>query len=177
MELNTYIDRLREQLGVAAAAGGEEALSLAQRLTAPLDSAVRLMLLDVLSAAAAEITRELAPGSVEVRLRGSEPEFVVTAVPAELAASIREDRFDGPDAVGSRSAGMPAAGEGGVARINLRLPDQLKSQVEQAAEREGLSINAWLVRAVAAAVDRGQSGPGREQRGPRSGQRYTGWGR
>jgi hypothetical protein len=64
-----------------------------------------------------------------------------------------------------------------MARINLRLPDQLKSQVEQNADREGLSINAWLVRAVAAAVERGQPGPQREQRTPRSGQRYTGWGR
>ena len=64
-----------------------------------------------------------------------------------------------------------------MARINLRLPDQLKSHVEQNADREGLSINAWLVRAVAAAVDRGQPGPRREQRTARSGQRYTGWGR
>ena len=68
-------------------------------------------------------------------------------------------------------------GEGAIARINLRLPDQLKSQVEQSADREGLSINAWLVRAVAAAVDRGQPGAQREQRTARSGQRYTGWGR
>ena len=150
---------------------------IAQQLTAPLDSAVRLMLLDVLSAAAADITRELAPGSVEVRLRGSEPEFVVTPVPAELAAPSRGDQFDGPDASGSQSAGRPGAADGGVARINLRLPDQLKSQVELAADREGVSINAWLVRAVAAAVDRGQSGPGPEPRGRRSGQRYTGWGR
>ncbi len=69
------------------------------------------------------------------------------------------------------------ARRGRVARINLRLPDQLKSQVEQSADREGVSINAWLVRAVAAAVDRGQPGPQGEQRTPRSGQRYTGWGR
>ena len=36
------------------------------------------MLLDALSSAADEITRELAPGSVEVRLRGREPQFAVT---------------------------------------------------------------------------------------------------
>ncbi|MFZ0974005.1 MAG: hypothetical protein WAN22_17370, partial [Solirubrobacteraceae bacterium] len=78
MELEPYIDKLREQLAVAASAGGEEVLSLAQRLTAALESAARLTLLDALSAAAAEITSELAPGSVELRLRGSEPEFVVS---------------------------------------------------------------------------------------------------
>ena len=41
------------------------------------------MLLDALSAAADEITRELAPGSVELRLRAGEPDFVVTPAPAD----------------------------------------------------------------------------------------------
>ncbi len=175
MELETYVEKLREQLAVAASAGGEEALSLAQRLTAALESAVRLTLLDALSAAAAEITSELAPSSVELRLRGSEPEFVVTVPPAETAG----EQTDSQELTGgwATSAAAAAAGEGGMARINLRLPDQLKSQVEQSADREGLSINAWLVRAVAAAVDRGQPGAQREQRTARSGQRYTGWGR
>jgi hypothetical protein len=175
MELQPYVDKLHEQLAVAASAGGEEALSLAQRLTAPLDSAVRLTLLDALSAAAAEITSELAPGSVEVRLRGSEPEFVVALPPAETAG----DQADQPELTGGpgTSAAAAATGEGGTARINLRLPDQLKTQVELSADREGLSINAWLVRAVAAAVDRGQPRPEREHRTARSGQRYTGWGR
>jgi hypothetical protein len=186
MELEPYVDKLREQLAVAASAGGEDALSLAQRLTAALESAVRLTLLDALSAAAAEITSELAPGSVELRLRGGEPEFVVTGPPAETAG----EQTDGPEptggwtptggwapGAGGVAAATSASGEGATARINLRLPDQLKSQVEQSADREGLSINAWLVRAVAAAVDRGQPGPPREQRTSRSGQRYTGWGR
>jgi hypothetical protein len=175
MELHTYVDKLGAQLAVAASAGGEEALSLAQRLTAALESAARLTLLDALSAAAAEITSELAPGSVELRLRGSEPEFVVTLPPAETAG----EQTDRPEQTGgwATSGASSAAGEGGTARINLRLPDQLKSQVEQCADREGLSINAWLVRAAATAVDRGQPGGRRERRTARSGQRYTGWGR
>jgi hypothetical protein len=175
MELEPYVDNLRHQLAVAASAGGEDALSLAQRLTAALESAVRLTLLDALSAATAEITSELAPGSVELRLRGSEPEFVVTMPPSETVVeqpASRESAGGWPT-----SAATTAAGEGGIARINLRLPDHLKSQVEQSADREGLSINAWLVRAVAAAVDRGRPGPQREQRTARGGQRYTGWGR
>lgn len=177
MELEPYVDKLREQLAVAASAGGEDALLLAQRLTAALESAVRLTLLDALSVAAAEITSDLAPGSVELRLRGGEPEFVVTGPPVETTG----EPTDNPEATGgwssSAAARASASGEGATARINLRLPDQLKSQVEQSADREGLSINAWLVRAVAAAVDRGQPGPPREQRSPRSGHRYTGWGR
>jgi hypothetical protein len=174
MELDTYVDKLGEQLTVAASAGGEETLALAQRLTAALDSAVRLTLLAALSAAAAEITNELAPGSVELRLRGSEPEFVVTPPPAETAGGPDSHELAGASAT---SVAAATAGEGAIARINLRLPDQLKSQVEQSADREGLSINAWLVRAVAAAVDRGQPGGQREQRTTRSGQRYTGWAR
>jgi len=175
MELEPYVDQLREQLAVAASAGGDEALSLAERLTAALDSAVRLTLLEALSAATAEITSELAPGSVELRLRGSEPEFVVTLPPSGAPTH----QTDSPERTGGWSPGAAAgaAGEGGIARINLRLPDQLKSQVEQSADREGLSINAWLVRAVAAAVDRGQPAAPREQRTARSGQHYTGWGR
>jgi hypothetical protein len=179
MELDTYVDKLRDQLAVAAAAGGDEARLLAERLTAPLDSAVRLMLLDVLAAAAAEITRELAPGSVELRLRGSEPEFVVAPAHDAAAAGGRDDAPNAPrssSGPGPASAtGIPA--EGGVSRINLRLSDQLKSQVEQAAERDGLSVNAWLVRIAAAAVDRERPGPRREQPGARGGHRYTGWGR
>ena len=68
MELGPYVETLRQELATAAAAGGEDARALAERLTAPLESGVRLTLLDALSAAAAEITRELAPGSVDVLL-------------------------------------------------------------------------------------------------------------
>ena len=77
MDLTPYVEHLRRDLIVAAETGGEEARALAERLAAPLESAVRLMLLDALSAAADEITRELAPGSVELRLRAGDPEFAV----------------------------------------------------------------------------------------------------
>jgi hypothetical protein len=161
MNLTPYVEQLRHELAVAAEAGGDEARALAERLTAPLESATRLMLLEALSAAAEEITRELAPGSVELRLRGGDPEFVVTPVPADEPAE--------------EPAAVPAdAEEGPMARINLRLPEQLKAGAEQAAGRERMSVNAWLVRAVAAAV--GQGGPPR-QRGGRVGQSYTGWAR
>src|SRR5882672_3270640 len=81
MNLTPYVDNLRRELAVAAEAGGEDARALAERLTASLESAARLSLLEALSAAADEITRDLAPGSVEVRLRGRDPEFVVTPPP------------------------------------------------------------------------------------------------
>lgn len=91
MDLTPYVDNLRHELAVAAEAGGEDAKALADRLTAPLESAVRLTLLDALSAAAAEITRDLAPGSVDLRLRGREPEFVVAPAISEPAPALVEE--------------------------------------------------------------------------------------
>jgi hypothetical protein len=169
MDLTSYVEKLRRELAVAADAGGEDARALAERLTAPLESAVRLMLLDALSAAADEITRELAPGSVELRLRAGEPEFVVSPAPA-----------DEPDEPAELAAGAPApppapdADEGATARINLRLPEQLKARAEQAAAAERLSVNAWLVRVIATALSPGDPDH-RPQRGGRIGQGYTGW--
>jgi len=114
-----------------------------------------------------EVTRDLAPGSVEVRLRGLDPGFVVTPPPGEALEMER-------DSVPS-SAPAPASvdtEDGTTSRINLRLPAQLKGRVEDAAGREGLSVNAWLVRALAAAVEPDDRGR-RTARG--AGQRYTGW--
>lgn len=166
------MERLRDRLALAAEGEREEEARAAQRLIATLDDSVRLMLLDVLAAAAAEITQELAPASVELRLRGSEPEFVVTTLDegrgGDAGDGTSVEETPGPDAA--------AGGAGALARINLRLPEQLKSRVERAAEQEGLSINAWLVRAVSAAVERGRSGAG-ESRSSSGAQRYTGWGR
>jgi hypothetical protein len=161
MDLTPYVENLRRELSVAAETGGDEARSLAERLTVPLEPATRLMLFEALSAAADEITRELAPGSVELRLRGGEPEFVVASAPAEEQAEPATE------------AAPPDVEEGPIARINLRLPEQLKANVEQAASRERLSVNAWLVRAVAAALANDDRRPRR--RGGRVGDSYQGW--
>ncbi|WP_406137744.1 toxin-antitoxin system HicB family antitoxin [Streptomyces sp. NBC_01089] len=169
MDLTPYVDTLRRELAVAAEAGGDEARELADRLTAPLESATRLTMLNVLSAAMDEITRELAPGSVDVRLRGLDPDFVVTlppggGAPAEPAAPVEPLKATAP----------ADADEGGTARVNLRLPAHLKSRAEEAATREGLSVNAWLVRAVSAAVDGGTRSHTTEKTRT-IGQGYTGW--
>jgi hypothetical protein len=168
MDLGTYVEELQRQLAVAAEAGGEEAGALAARLAAPLDAAIRLVLQDAVTVATEEITCELAPGAVEVRLRGRELEFVVTPPPSESPA--------GGDADG---APLPPveSDEGAVSRINLRLPEHLKARVEQAAGRDGLSVNAWLVRAAAAALERTDPGRRPGSRAPRGTQRYTGWAR
>jgi hypothetical protein len=170
MDLTPYVETLRRELAVAAEAGGEDARELAERLTAPLESATRLTMLNVLSAAMDEITRELAPGSVDVRLRGLDPDFVVTLPPGDSgameAAAAPVEPFRAPAPADSE--------EGGTARVNLRLPAHLKARAEEAANREGLSVNAWLVRAVSAAVD-GGARPHATERIRSVGQSFTGW--
>jgi len=168
MDLTPYVSKLSAELAVAAEAGGEDARALAERLTAPLDSAVRLMLLEALSSAADEITADLAPGSVELRLRGREPSFVVTPPPTD-------DSFaDSAPPTHIASPPVADADEGAMARINLRLPEQLKARIEEAAAREKVSANVWLARAAAAALDTTSANqPGNPSR--IGGQQFTGW--
>lgn len=166
MNLSQYVDELHEQLMIAAAAGGDEARALAERLVAPLESATRLILLDALSAATNEITRDLAPRSVEVRLRGRDPEFVVTSPPVDESLE---------DVSSARAEPEPETDEGNTARMTLRLPEQLKTRIEQAAGKEGLSVNSWLVRAVGDSLQPGDRDRRTAKKGPSGGQRYTGW--
>jgi hypothetical protein len=163
MDLAPFLEALRHELAAAAAAGGDEALELAERLTAPLDAAARLMLLEALAQAAAEISLELAPGGVDVRLRGRDPEFVVTPAPR-----------DQPGPLSRMAPAVPSDDDGGTVRLNLRLPDSLKQAIDAAATAEGLSLNAWLVRAATAAL---ASSAATRPTSTATGQRYRGWAR
>ncbi|WP_020578534.1 toxin-antitoxin system HicB family antitoxin [Actinopolymorpha alba] len=175
MEITPYIESIRRDLAVAAEVAGADARAAAERLTAALDAAVRLALMEALSTAAEEITRDLAPGSVEVRLRGRNPEFVVTPPPGEPEIPTPPEPPIPP------VPPMPE-GEQGTARVTLRLPEPLKARAEEAAAREGISVNTWLVRAVSAALAeppperRAPRGPS-SRVGPHIGQRLTGWAR
>ena len=172
MNLSLYVDTLRHQLAIAADAGGDDARALADRLTAPLESATRLVLLDALSEAADEITRELAPGAVEVRLRGGDPAFVVTPPPGdEMFDDLASGTGSGFGGTTTPAVGPTEGEEGGTSRLNLRLPDALKVRIDDAARMEGLSLNAWLVRAAAALGP--DSHP--QRRGASGGESYTGW--
>lgn len=180
MDLTPYVDNLRHELAVAAGAGGDEARALAERLTLPLESAARLTLLNALSAAMGEVTRDLAPGSVDVRLRGLDPEFVVTVPPSVESFHESGELLAPASPVVPAAASMapsvaPDADDSNTARINFRLPAHLKTRVEEAAGQEGLSVNAWLVRAAAAALEPSEPvrAVGRTRRA--TGQGYTGW--
>ena len=160
MDLTEYVEALRSSLTTAAAAGGEHARETARLLADTMEPAVRLAVIDALSAMAAEVTAALDGDLVDIRVRGREPEVVVVPAAHEPAAE-------------SAAPADDAADDGSVARISLRLPEALKTRAEAAAALEGISLNAWLVRAVAAGV-RGPSTGGPHGRGPR---RYSGFAR
>jgi hypothetical protein len=171
MELTQYVESLRRELTTAAEVGGEDARALAGRLLRSLDAAVRLTLLEALSAAAEEISAELAPGSVDVRLRGGTAGFVVTPAAPVGDAADRPAEVRLPVAEGDDDAAM--------VRINLRLPANLKALIEDAAAGGGISVNAWIVRAAAAGLaneGRRATRPAPAQQPDRIvGQSYSGW--
>ncbi len=165
VDLTPYVDSLRQELLAAADTG--EAAALARRLASSVASATRLTMLDVLSVAADEITRDLASGSVEVRLRDRNPYFVVTSGAADEEADVGTSATN----VGrAQPVSVPGGKDGAVSRINFRPPEQLKQRIEEAAGEEGLSVNAWLVRVASAAL----AGDQRTSRGRKDG-RLTGW--
>ncbi|MFI7603131.1 DUF1778 domain-containing protein [Actinoplanes sp. NPDC049681] len=140
MDLTPYLESLQADLSAAAAPGGPDTARAAELLGHALEASARLALLQALSDATAEITTRLHGPVVDVRLRGREADLVVSHAPAEPA----------PDPI---PAPPPPTGDGGdLARLTLRMPESLKAHVEQAAAAEGVSVNAWLVRAVMAAA-------------------------
>jgi hypothetical protein len=172
MDLTPYVASLGRELLTAVEAGDGDASVLIERLTVSMESAIRLTLLEALSAAADEITRDLAPGSVQVHLRGRDPDFVVTVRPAEQPLEEIPDR-----AAVSADDAVTSFEDGPVTRINVRLPEQLKTAIEEAAGKEGRSLNTWLVRAASTALRAPERDQGSDRRGKRGAQRYTGWAR
>ncbi|MFI6907463.1 hypothetical protein ACIBKY_39820 [Nonomuraea sp. NPDC050394] len=261
MDLTPHIDTLRRELTAAADVGGTEMRAAAESLTSALESSVRLTLLEVLSDAAESVTSQIEPGLVELRIRGREPELVVTVPPGHdpswgAAPGQGSGGYGpggpgdpgpgghgpgayGPGAYGSGAYGpgaygpsgfgpgghgpgggyapggghgpgvhgppvppgwpdaawpgpnppmpptplvppsppeppSPGDGDAGTARMTLRLPEPLKSRIEQVAGQAGMSVNAWMVRALTQAVS-GQGQPAPPSGFP--GQRITGWAR
>jgi predicted HicB family RNase H-like nuclease len=132
MNLTIVLEGLQEDLQGLAELGDERAGQIARRLAESVGSSLRLKLFDLLSQAAVELSSKLPSGHVEVRLVGQEPELVYVDTAGDGAAAVGEELS---------------------ARISLRLSDSLKAAVEKAADREGVSTNTWIVRAIARAAE------------------------
>jgi predicted DNA binding CopG/RHH family protein len=128
MKLRRFVDALEADLSAVAELGDEAMADAAGQLVLTLQASVGLRLLDALSEAAVELNERLPSGHVEVRLAGQDPELV-------YFSDEREAPVAGDDAAST-------------ARITLRLPEALKTMVEEAAAREGVSVNTWIVRAL-----------------------------
>ncbi len=145
MNLTTYVDSVRAGVADAAALADDHTRHVAERLGGAIDSATRLALINALSDAADTISADLAPGSVVLRMSGSEPEFDVSLPNSggatEPTLLLREpDESPEPDALDLEDEP--------VARISLRIPASVKARVDQMADQEQISTNAWLLRAV-----------------------------
>jgi Ribbon-helix-helix protein, copG family len=132
MNLTIVLEGLQEDLQGLAELGDERSAQIARRLGEALGSNLRLKLFDLLSQVAVELNSKLPSGHIEVRLAGQEPELVFVDAPADGGGGVGEEL---------------------TARISLRLPESLKAAVEKAADREGVSTNTWLVRAIARAAE------------------------
>jgi hypothetical protein len=133
MELSRHVAAIQADLAAAAGLGDDATAEAGRRLSGALEASLQLRLLDVLTEAALDLDLQLSSGRVEVRLAGREPQLVFV----EEAAAPEE----------------AAPGDDLSARITLRLPESLKTAVEAIADREGISTNAWIVRALKREAD------------------------
>ena len=132
MQIDGYIQALREDLVRVASLGDETTSRAAELLSVAIEASLARRLQDVLAEAALELNAQLDAAHVEVRIAGRDPELVL----------VRED--------GSIPEPVDEAFS---ARITLRLPESLKQRIESAAAREGGSVNTWLVQALQRSVE------------------------
>ena len=151
MQIDGYVQALREDLARIAAVGDESTARAAELLSVALESAVGRRLLEALSEAALELNNQLDGGRVEIRFAGTDPELVY----------IRDEES---------APAVDQADEAFTARITLRLPDSLKTRLDAAASLHGVSVNTWLVQVLQRSLEpRTPSGGSRR--------RLTGYGR
>lgn len=152
MQIDGYVQALREDLARVAAVGDESTARAAELLSVALESSVGRRLLEALGEAALELNGQLDSGRVEIRFAGGDPELVY----------VRDE---------DTRTGAEQADEAFTARITLRLPESLKNRLDGAAAQSGISVNTWLVQVLVRAL---------EPRTPSSGgsrRRLTGYGR
>lgn len=167
MDVTPYVAHLREDLAAAASAGDEQTRRTAALLGSAIEPAARLAIMNAMSDLAAEVTAALGDRTVELRLDGREVRVGVTG-----AASTEQTAGPGPAGAGPFG---PDAGD--VSRVTLRIVEQIKSQAEQAAQSQGVSLNTWVSQAVQGALSGALGQRGHPGSGPddQDGRRLRGW--
>jgi hypothetical protein len=137
MQLSNTIAGLQEDISNLAALADEAVAESLTRLAGAMAAPASMRLLDLLGEAALEVSAQLSAGRVELRVAGRDADLVYVDEPASQAeADLGDDQS---------------------ARISLRLPSQLKADIERAAAQEGVSTNAWIVRALGRRASAGRA--------------------
>jgi hypothetical protein len=125
MKMSKFIEGLSQDLKALGTLGGAELEAAVSRLIPALEPVLRTRLQEALTSLAQELKDQIPGGRIEVRITGEDVEFLYMqgeSTPRETPTELN-------------------------ARITLRLPDDLKSRIEQAATSEGISLNSWLLKA------------------------------
>jgi predicted DNA binding CopG/RHH family protein len=130
MQTAQFVESLQADLRELAQLGGEELVQAVHRLEGAIKQAATLRLIEALTQIALEVSAQLPTGHLDVRVAGQDPQLLYV-----------EEQREAADAAQTGEDGLNA-------RITLRLPESLKTALEQAAEAEGVSVNTWLVRAL-----------------------------
>jgi hypothetical protein len=158
MNLSPYIESVRAGVTNASSLADEHTRQVAERLGTAIESSTRLALIEALSDAASTLSAELAPTSVELRMAGGDPEFSVSVPAAGPEPTLL---LPDPEAATEPDGDASELEDEPLVRITLRLPQSVKAKVEEVADADGISTNAWLVGAVTDALaGRAQDRPG-----------------
>jgi hypothetical protein len=159
MKMSLVVDGLRSDVISVGELGDDTVAEVADRIAEVLGRSIPSRILDLLSDVAAEVSAELPDGRVEIRVAGDDVDLAyVEDAPGGVAGpegDAGEDR--------DRDRDMSA-------RITLRLSETLKARVEEGAAREGISVNAFIVRTL----EHGASGE--HKRKSYTGHRLRGYG-
>ena len=130
MHVQTAVSRVESALQTQLQLGGADPAveNAAQLLQAVLEPAIRQAAMELAQQAAEEVAAQLPDRRVDLVVVDGDPTLLVSAdVGGQVSAT--DDEYE--------------------ARITLRLPQSLKSLVEQAADTSDESINSWVVKALA----------------------------
>lgn len=130
MLISHFVESFQSDLATLGRLGGEETAATLDRVAGAMGPALRSRLLEAVDTLVAEANAEPLGGTWHLALAGdsvslvrdadAEPEVEAAAESSELSA-----------------------------RFALRLPEDLKSQIEQHAREVGSSVNSWIVRVLA----------------------------
>lgn len=124
MKMSKFIELLSSDIKALGKLGGQELDSAVSRLIPTLAPVLRTRLLEAFTEIAVELSEQLPGAHLEARIQGDEIELIYV----EDGSIVRENPADLN------------------ARITLRLPEDLKSRIESAATKEGISLNSWLLK-------------------------------